>query len=420
MRAADFEASDTGWQGASELLALMRAALGPERVVVVATLDYGELTPRDGVLLLHPGSSADYDELAAFLRAGGRLAILDDYGGAGKLLERFGIRKVPSPLRPERMLRQRADFAIATPTVPPAVAALEQARHPLVADVEELITNHPVALTHPNLTSVLEIRSQDEPPAALAVTGIILDKGRLLAMGDPSAVINLMLRYPGNRAFATALTRYLVDDDAWGERQGKVYLVANDFKQKGVFGGRHRWAAELRDQLDDAMGFASRLHHDGLPELLHWVLGGALALGAAGWVTRVAGRTYGRLQPRYAKSVPLLAQGGAAGRAAVLSASESPRALVLLELRSALLESLSERLGLGPSASREALLAEVVRQGALSAASSASLRAMLTTLDAAEAAVLHARELRLAPPQLLALERELHRLLAEAGAEHAS
>ena len=44
------------------------------------------------------------------------------------------------------------------------------------------------------------------------MTGIIAKSGRLFAMGDPSVVINEMLRYPGNRAFASGLLKYLVGE----------------------------------------------------------------------------------------------------------------------------------------------------------------------------------------------------------------
>jgi hypothetical protein len=209
---AAFSVNDENWEGTSELLEIARAKLGRERVRVVATLNYGELTPADGVLVLAPRVELDYAELSAFLRAGGRLAVLDDYGTGAKLLQRFQIQRIQAPLRPARVLRSNSQLAIAVPAVQ-QVAGHEQGRHPVVADVDQLVTNHPTALTHPNLTPVLKIPAIGEPDAALAVTGIIVDRGRLFAMGDPSAVINLMLRYPGNRAFAAGLASYLVEAD---------------------------------------------------------------------------------------------------------------------------------------------------------------------------------------------------------------
>ena len=48
--------------------------------------------------------------------------------------------------------------------------------------------------------------------------------GRLLAMADPSAFINLMLRYPGNRNFARGVLKYLLEDDSWGRRAGTLRI----------------------------------------------------------------------------------------------------------------------------------------------------------------------------------------------------
>src|SRR5690606_38042382 len=116
--------------------------------------------------------------------AGGRLALLDDYGLGDRLLARYQIHRVQAPLRPELALRGKPHLAIAIPAVQ-TVAGQEQNRHPIVANVERLVTNHPTALTNPKLTPVLTIPAIGEPDATLAVTGVIAGRGRLFAMGDP-------------------------------------------------------------------------------------------------------------------------------------------------------------------------------------------------------------------------------------------
>src|SRR5262245_20031796 len=57
---AAFSLNDTSWEGTSELLELSRHKLGRDRVRLVATLDYSELTPSDGVLVLAPRVDLDY------------------------------------------------------------------------------------------------------------------------------------------------------------------------------------------------------------------------------------------------------------------------------------------------------------------------------------------------------------------------
>jgi hypothetical protein len=411
--AGDFEPSDESWQGTSELYAIAKQRLGEGRVEVLATLDYGRLKPADGVLLLHPENDADYDELSAFLRAGGRLAVLDDFGSGGKLLARFDIQRVAAPLRPAHTLRRRAAFAIAVPATQ-VIAGETTPRHPVVSAVDQLVTNHPAALRHPNLTPVLEIPAVGEPPAALAVTGIIVNRGRLFAMADPSALINLMLRYPGNRAFAEGLVNYLVEDDSWGARGGKLYIVANRFKQQGAYGGGESLGDELRQHLAGALELADDVRRDGLPEVLAVLLGGAAALGAAVWMARLASRPYRRTLPRFAQPIPLLALGGAAGRAAVLAAPDTSRALVILELRAALVEALTARLRLAPPVSSERLLAEIDRQGALALASSARLKAIFRELDRAERAVASGAPLSVGDGELDRLRAEVEALVREA------
>jgi hypothetical protein len=80
-------------------------------------LNWEDVQPEDGVLVLHPLQSMDPDDTTAFMKAGGRLAILDDYGLGDETLSRFHIDRIPPPLRPVRALRDRAALAIAEPIV---------------------------------------------------------------------------------------------------------------------------------------------------------------------------------------------------------------------------------------------------------------------------------------------------------------
>src|SRR6187549_4226566 len=86
---AAFETNDTTWEGGSELFELAKKRLGRDRLEIAATLDYSKLSPKDGIVILHPDVPLDYTELSAFLRAGGRLALLDDHGTGDKFLARF-------------------------------------------------------------------------------------------------------------------------------------------------------------------------------------------------------------------------------------------------------------------------------------------------------------------------------------------
>lgn len=411
-RAEPFRAADTGWEGISQLLELARERLGRDRVELRAMLDYSELTAADGVLLLHPEGNVDYEQLSGFLRAGGRLAVIDDYGTGAKLLSRFRIYRTQAPVRPARTLRGNANLAIAVPSVE-QVAGYEAGRHPIVQDVEQLVTNHPTALKHPSLTPVLEIPAQNEPDATIAVTGIIGKKGRLFAMSDPSVLINLMLRYPGNRAFADGLVQYLVDDDSWGARQGTLYILSGRFDERGQFGGETSLLSEIGSRLDDIAESLADMRETGLPELLALGLAIAAGLGAVAWTALVALRTYRRATPRYATGTPLVGQGGVAGRAAVLAAPTTNLALVLLELKSALEEGVAHRLGLDSGASHQRLLEEIDRQHALSQPSSEALRVMLADLNRVALAIAASQPLRVSAARVQRVRQQVATIIAE-------
>src|SRR5450432_1765178 len=364
--AKSFEIADTGWEGTSEFYALAQEDLGKARVEVVATIDYEHLGKDDGLVILHPEVELDYNELSAFLRAGGRMAVLDDRGEAAHFLARFQIHRVEAPRAPAQSLRDNPNLAIAVPAVE-LVAGQEQNRHPVVAGVDRVVTNHPTALVHPNLTQVLKIPALGEPDATLAVTGIIAKSGRLFAMGDPSVVINEMLRYPGNRAFASGLVKYLVENDAGISRGGKLYVVANDFGQKGHFGGARGAFGELSTLSETLASFAADVAKNGLPGSLALALAVIASAGVVLWAVSFSSRLYRRSLPRYAVPPPLAAQGGLAGRAAVLAAPSTDPVLLMLELRAALSDALCHRLGLVRLSSAEQILLELSRNRVFSA-----------------------------------------------------
>jgi len=400
---AAFEVSDTTWEGSSELFELAKKRLGRDRLEIAATLDYSKLTPKDGVVILHPDVPLDYAELSAFLRAGGRLALLDDHGSGDKFLARFQIYRVRAPLSPAKMLRDNPNLPIAEPAVQ-IVAGQEQNRHPITQNVDSVVTNHPTALTHPNLTPVLTIAARGEPDVTLAVTGIIMNRGRLFAMGDPSAFINLMLRYPGNRKFAEGLLSYLVEPDSWGERGGKLYFVSNHFQQKGQFGDRGGLLSGLGQSFADALG---DVHEHGLPEPLPLLLSAIGCLAVMAWALLYTARTRARVTPRYSAPEPLVAQGGVAGRIAVLSAPSTDAALGLSELRSAVLDLFAERLSLVRGPSSKLVLAELERRGLLSPQTLSDLSGALSELRTIEDRIVKKQRRPIPAPRLESLRKKL-------------
>ncbi|HVU01801.1 MAG TPA: DUF4350 domain-containing protein [Polyangiaceae bacterium] len=431
---AAFEPKDTTWQGGSELYGIARDRLGKARVRIAAELPWDEVQPTDAILVVHPERELDYREVAAFLAAGGRLAVLDDYGKGDALLRRFRIHRVRGPLVPRETLRDNPNLAIASPPEAPDVRP-----HPVVLGVDRVMTNHPTALeTDPGLklTTVLEIPGTSEPSAALALIGVIGDAkrcglagesddlslapspttgkcGRLFAMGDPSALMNSMLRYPGNRALAGRLVEYLVGDDTWGHRGGTLYVVTNDFSERGSFGNRSGFAAAIDDRLEALGRLVAETRRDGLPEPFALLLAATLAVGIAVWAGSAAMRRYRRAVPRYARPTPLVAQGGLAGRAAVLSAETTHRALAVLEMKAALEEAARERLGLPETAGTADIIQEIDGRNALGRRSSESLSALFREMELAEARVTRTEPIRIPPDKVRRMHEEMASILSE-------
>jgi len=413
--AAAFDLNDASWEGCTELLGLAREMLGDERVVISATLDWEQVEAEDGILVLHPVKPMDAEEAATFMKAGGRMAILDDYGKGDRLLEHFKITRRTMPSRPRAFLRGNPAFAVATPAFDESANEV-LGLHPTVADVKQVMLNHATGLRHPNLTPVLEVRTQTAKGATVAVAGQIdgpTEKGRLFAMGDPSAFINQMLRYPGNRAFAEGLVGYLADGDTTDRRKGRLFIVANEFGEKGSFGG----VTPLRKSIDRKLQAASEalqeLRDDGFPWWLHLVVAALCAVVVGWWVARALVRLYASRVPRFARPLPMVAQGGVAGRAAVLSSDASPPALALLELRSALTESLAHHLGTGGQPSPRELLDRASKDAPLPSALLAEAQEMLRAMRAAEDAVVSGSPARVSQTEVKRAAATVQSLLDE-------
>jgi hypothetical protein len=387
--AAPFDLNDSTWEGCSDLLQLARQELGSDRVVVLSTLDWEQIKATDGILVLHPENPMDAEESAAFMKAGGRMAVLDDFGRGDKLLAHFKIKRRTLPGEPASYLRGKPALPIATPAVDASEGEV-LGLHPTVAEVKQVVLNHGTGLRHPNLTPVLEVRVRGQEPVPVAVAGQIEGedkKGRLFAMGDPSAFINLMLRYPGNRAFAIGAVRYLADGDATEPRHGRLFIVANDFDEKSSFGGVTPLRKTIDRKLQALLDAFAELRDHGFPWWLHVGAAAMFALLVLWWVQRSLVRLYRTRLPRFARTVPLVAQGGVAGRVAVLSSDVSPPALALLEVRSALTEALAHHFQVSEQLAPAQLINRMRDEGRLDDALEREAQAVLASMRAAESAV---------------------------------
>jgi hypothetical protein len=404
--AAPFDLAGSDWEGCAELVRLARAELGPLRVVATAQIDFHELKPDDGLLLLYPEKNLDVDELSKFMRAGGRVVMLDDFGRGDSLLRHFGMERVASPRRPAEFLRRNPQLALAEPA----------SAHPVVADVSRVVTNHPTGLSHPDLSPVLKIRGNGEPDVIVAVAGAV-GQGRLLAVGDPSIVMNSMLRYGGNKNFARGLVRYSVDHDSWGKRGGRLFIAAGGFEQKGNYGDEESSWSDWKRALVDALEV---LRHDGMPSWIAYGLAIAVGLALVVWVGSRAGRLHKPITPRFVRKTPAVAQGGVAGHAAVIAAPQTSRVLAVLELKSALEEQLTSLLGLPKVPGHTELMTQVQVRGLLDAEGVVELRRLLLRMSNVETMVVFQRSGGMVQPirdnEVVSIARTVKQLLEAAEA----
>jgi hypothetical protein len=382
---------------------LAQTELGEGRVVVTRRLDLHELKREDAVVLVHPERTLDTDNLAAFMRHGGRVILLDDYGTGEALLLHFGIQRVPTPRRPAESLRGNPSFAIAEPA----------SAHPVVQDVNKVVTNHATGVRHPDLSPVLKIRGIGEPDVLVAEAGAV-GQGRFLAVGDPSILISQMLRYPGNKAFARALVRYGVDDDTWGKRQGKLYIAAGDFEQKGTFGDDSPIADELNDWKRALKDFLEQIRRDGLPATLAYIVAVIVGLAIVIWVGTRAGKTHKPTPPRFTRTIPLVAQGGVAGHAAVIGAPATSRVLAMLELKSALEEDLCGLLDLDQHPGAEALISRAASSRLLEQRELSQLKALLVRMANVETLVIARRPAAIRDGEVVAAAAAVRHILSSA------
>jgi hypothetical protein len=219
---------DEPWDGLSALKELAKS----EQVALVAAdvQTMAALTPADALLLVGPRMQMPVPEVAAFLREGGRVALLDDLGSGARMLATYQVQRERPPADVPA-LRGNRDWLLAYPAI----------EHPLTEGVPVLLTNRAVALGHPDLRPVFTFGAEGP---ALVLSGAV-GPGRLVIIGDSSLFINQLLGLPSHRRFAQNLLGYLARPG------GRIYLVGPSTVLQGQYGGgsgdrRHDWNDALR------------------------------------------------------------------------------------------------------------------------------------------------------------------------------
>ncbi len=208
----DFHLGHKGWNGLSDF-ATLAGDLGCP-IEVRRTLDYSALDGQDVLLFLHPETAIDEGNLLAFLAAGGRVVLADDYGLSAGVLGRLGIsRRTGSLPAGTARYRDGQDLPIAVPARGTAIGRA----------ATELVANHSAFFT-----SALPATYAFAAGAGLVIEATV-QRGRMVAIADPSVFINNMLQLPGNRDFAARLVL-----DICRQQRDHFVLLYGTFLQRGT------------------------------------------------------------------------------------------------------------------------------------------------------------------------------------------
>jgi len=270
----DFAPDGSAWNGLSEFCELARG-MGMT-VEASGDVDLDAVSPRTTTLMLFsPDAAPEPAALVHFLRRGGRVLIADDYGDAGPLLSALDIERTFTPaVVPAERYRDNPNLPIAHPA----------SVGPLVHGVEHVVTNHPAYLRS-RLPAVLSLSSALD---AVAIAGEVNggpQTGRFVALSDPSVLINNMLAFSGNVAFARNLLAWL------GRPGGRLVIMRHDMVLRGGVDRRARpGLADLRREFNAFVAGLSK-HPPSREVLRGLAVLGALGLGGClVWLLRLPRR----------------------------------------------------------------------------------------------------------------------------------
>ncbi|MEY4575915.1 MAG: hypothetical protein RL701_618 [Pseudomonadota bacterium] len=285
--AEDLRIRDRSWNGLSELFTVAGAEGPVEHVDEVAVT---QLTGDDALLVVHPTTSLPSNELAKFMRRGGRVAVADDFGAGRRFFGTFGMSLGEPKADLPNVLRNNVHLPIAVPLV----------GHTLADGVSALVTNYPQVLFHQTLTPVFGL-SGDQ--SAVVLSGAV-GSGRLVAISDASVFINNMMQFRGNRTFARNLIRFL-RGAAQGGHKGRLLIADSATRWQPSVQGVRRPLLDLSSALD-------RASHVQLPKLAVTMLSIALAGLLLGMLATSLPKRTAYARRAYLQSVECIA--GMAGR----------------------------------------------------------------------------------------------------------
>ncbi|MEK7269304.1 MAG: DUF4350 domain-containing protein [Planctomycetota bacterium] len=219
----DFMEANPGWNGLSDFLGEFGAEL-------VTGVDQAELRPEGSVLIAIPYLPYDEGELRRierFVHDGGTLLLMDDYGYGNQVLQALGLQMqfAGLPMLDPYVTYRNQWFPLVTDLAP----SLGQPRmqYAMLNYATALIVLGPYdILASSSPTSFLDNngdadwnRAEPRGPFVVAARAT-LGSGMVIAVSDPSLIINSMVNRADNKAFLQQLISlagenpYVVVDDS--------------------------------------------------------------------------------------------------------------------------------------------------------------------------------------------------------------
>ncbi|MEZ4393948.1 MAG: DUF4350 domain-containing protein [Polyangiales bacterium] len=383
----DYDPQNRGWNGCSELV--RAAAEADIELQPVRVLDWDRIQRGQAILVLYPTESLGVADVSAFVEEGGRVAWFDDFGSSRALLDWLQFRRAPV-----------AHGTPHDPTMRELLLAYPRAAHPLTEGVEALVTNIPVAYSHPRLTPIVDF---GDPSQGLVLVGQV-GRGKLVVGGDPSLFINTMQQFPGNRRFARNLLEFLSAGPS-----PRVTLVFTDTRARGAWRGRgraHTRQREAVNTLNDSLRTLGEVMSSAS------VMRPFAALLAAAATAALALLTWGRRpSERYGPRGPVGAVAGVTERVAIFGAKRANLLFPALYARRHLERGLLRAAGLRPPTAVRSVLARL--RGRLDDDARRDLVAVLDELDALGQEAEARKGLRVEAARFLSLWRRIGVILQQ-------
>lgn len=213
---AAFGPYNPSWDGTSELRQDIESTAGVESELIQDTERYEAHDPNETVAFVvapdEPYTDADAERLQQFVDRGGTLVVLENFGTSGNAV----LETVGADARVDGALLRDEQEYFRGPAMPVATGV---ENHTLTEDVDRLTLNYASAIEPGEATVLVRTSefayrdtnrdgqlSDDEQLAARPVATVEpVGDGQVVAIGDPSLVVNAMVDEPDNAAFLGGL-----------------------------------------------------------------------------------------------------------------------------------------------------------------------------------------------------------------------